>query len=459
MGSTKRAVSAAIFILFLSTSLRATTVSDDSFAIPGGDSYVAVKSQLSEVFWIGGESAPTQWSISPETPTAGDVIHFSGPTGVYSNACFASGALGGSPTLTIDRGNKTIELWFHPPAPGACLTYYDPVCGLEGSFGPLEPGEWMFFGHGQIPGGKNNGVAFLVPLTVDVAPAGVRKCSVKAGKSRKGEPARGLPDFVGRDSISFSGLLDAGIRDLVNADVIAVTIDSDYMPQPLPCVFAINDGSLKNGKYRSSRIKAGKNYPKLSFKFDAGKHKFAFAARKVDLSGLNCPISVTVEIGNYVAYVELDEDIVNGKKPIPIQFMVGVKDRLGVDKIKVKAGKKAGADSLAVKGGFSLKDEPSEITSMTLFLGDQPFDLTDDAGTFTYKRNSKTSEITSVAYKTKRGETPQIKARLDFVKCSYSVLIKKTELETTFGQTTFGVLIDMSLSDSDYNESAEVDLD
>ncbi len=104
-------------------------------------------------------------------------------------------------------------------------------------------------------------------------------------------------------------------------------------------------------------------------------------------------------------------------------------------------------------------DEPSEITSMTLFLGDQHFNLPDGAGTFTYKRDKKTSKITSVAYKSGKGETPQIKAKFDFIKCSYSVSIKKTELETTSGQTTFGVLIDMALSDSDYNENAPVDLD
>ena len=128
MGRAKRVVLAAMLILFLSISVRATTtVSDDSFAIPGGDTYVAVKSQPSEVSWIGGESAPTRWSISPETPTAGDVIHFSGPTGVHSNACYASGALGGRPTLTIDRANKIIELWFRPPVPDVCISFDESV--------------------------------------------------------------------------------------------------------------------------------------------------------------------------------------------------------------------------------------------------------------------------------------------------------------------------------------------
>ncbi len=47
---------------------------------------------------------------------------------------------------------------------------------------------------------------------------------------------------------------------------------------------------------------------------------------------------------------------------------------------------------------------------------------------------------------------------LGFIKCTYSVSIKKAELDTTSGKTTFGVLIGMSLSDSDYHESVEVNL-
>ena len=104
-------------------------------------------------------------------------------------------------------------------------------------------------------------------------------------------------------------------------------------------------------------------------------------------------------------------------------------------------------------------DEPSEITSMTLFLGDQHFNITDGAGTFTYKRDKKTSKIKTIAYKTDKGVIPQIKAKFDFIKCRYSVSIKKAELEKTSGQTTIGVLIDMTLSGSDYNESVEVNLD
>jgi len=59
--------------------------------------------------------------------------------------------MGGTPTLIIDSEEKTINLIFEPPVPAdPPQTEYDPVSGLEGYFGPLEEGTWLFFA--QFPG-------------------------------------------------------------------------------------------------------------------------------------------------------------------------------------------------------------------------------------------------------------------------------------------------------------------
>jgi hypothetical protein len=58
--------------------------------------------------------------------------------------------LGGTPTITIDPNQKTIELWFQPPPPFACPAVWYPVCGLKGWFGPLSDGNWLFYSE-QIP--------------------------------------------------------------------------------------------------------------------------------------------------------------------------------------------------------------------------------------------------------------------------------------------------------------------
>jgi hypothetical protein len=97
--------------------------------------------------WIYGESGPGSWTINPPNPGQTDVISYSGPLGsipFLGNSCMAEGYLGGTPMISIDNTNKIIELWFQGPAPTQCILIYQPVCGLQGTFGPLTPGNWTF---------------------------------------------------------------------------------------------------------------------------------------------------------------------------------------------------------------------------------------------------------------------------------------------------------------------------
>ncbi len=100
--------------------------------------------QAESIVWTRGTAPAAQWSISPADPGPSDVITFSGPTKVYSNSCVAENAMGGPPGLSIDSTSKTILLWFQGATTGICPMIYMPVCGVEGDFGPLEPGVWRF---------------------------------------------------------------------------------------------------------------------------------------------------------------------------------------------------------------------------------------------------------------------------------------------------------------------------
>ena len=135
------------------------TLVDDSIQMTGGfcqpwldgfcfqlDGVARKKHTAGEVSWIPGESSPAAWKIDPDTPSTSDMIYFSGPTAIFGNSCSAEASMGGTPTLTIDPVNKTVELWFQPPPPDICPNVWDPVCGLKGSLGPLEAGQWTFFG-------------------------------------------------------------------------------------------------------------------------------------------------------------------------------------------------------------------------------------------------------------------------------------------------------------------------
>jgi len=194
----------------------------------------------------------------------------------------------------------------------------------------------------------------------------VQKCKVKAGKSKKNEAVRGEQKFVGRDSISFAGTIDDITSDnLIGVNGIQITLWSTDVAKPLVEVFPVSDDYIK--KYKSPKS-TDKNDPKYSIKLDTKKGKFVFAAKNVDLTGLDCPLTLEIEIGDYLGAVQVNEDKVNGpKKLVPIQLMSGHRDRLRVDKIKVKEGKKKpSTDSLSVKGAFALADTSAPIGDVVL---------------------------------------------------------------------------------------------
>ena len=114
------------------------------------------------VSWVSGANPP-DLSRLPSNPTTNDVITFTIPTDTYSNQWRAEQILGGKPTLTIDPGQRRINLRFVPPAPPNVPGIYAPVSGLEGHFGPLEEGFWTFFVQFQ-------GTIFIDPFRVVFAP-------------------------------------------------------------------------------------------------------------------------------------------------------------------------------------------------------------------------------------------------------------------------------------------------
>jgi hypothetical protein len=156
----------------------------------------------------------------------------------------------------------------------------------------------------------------------------ITKCNVTAGSK------------LNSDKISISGLMDATADDFndannsSDANFVEVTISSENAEDMDPCVFTfpVNNKTFKKGKFSSAITSKPL---KMSFAFDTKKSKFSFSARNVDLTGLSCPVIVTIQIGNLSGSVSLDETIVNGpKKPIPINLLMGVKNSLRVDKPK-----------------------------------------------------------------------------------------------------------------------------
>ncbi len=245
----------------------------------------------------------------------------------------------------------------------------------------------------------------------------VTKCTIAAGSKDNS------------DAISLSGTLDTTADDISTASTIEVTINSDNIVNPCVQTFPISAKTFKKGKFNCSASNA-------SFALDTKTSKFSFTAKNVDLSGLSCPLTAQIKIGNYNATVEVDETIVNVGKPIPINLLVGVKNSLRVDNSKFTRDKNTGnITQVAVSGGFSDKnvnDANLLIYRLNITLGSQTFTI--PPNTF---KNAK-GKFTCSNVTLSGGEIAA--ATFDFNKCTFILTIKNTDFAADAGITDFGII-------------------
>ena len=261
----------------------------------------------------------------------------------------------------------------------------------------------------------------------------INKCTVGAGNK------------AGSDKISFSGKMNPVYDNLYLTNVIQITIDSNYMADPCVIMIPINNANYKKtGKFSYSGT--DENGAKKSFKLDFKTHKFSFIAQNVNLSGLSCPLKVGVDIAGFDANTSVDETIVNGKKPIPINLLTGVKNSLRVDKIKVKHGK---TDSLAVSGGFSV----NSVENAEANLVDSVFDVNLAGQSFSIPAKSfkgKNGKFTCSNVKLDGG-IGIAAAAFDFNKCTFTLTIKNASIDAYPGET-----VKFAINFANFTEDSEV---
>jgi hypothetical protein len=255
----------------------------------------------------------------------------------------------------------------------------------------------------------------------------ISKCVVTAGST------------INSDKISISGLMGATANDFndannsSDANVVKVTISSEDMV-PYVITFPVNGKTWKKDKFSYSGTEDG---VKKSFQHNVKTGKFSFTANKVNLSGLSCPLTVQIEIADYNNTVELDESIVNGKKPIPINLLMGIKNSLRVDKIQAKRSTRMpNSDQLIIKGGFAVANTDVNMVIV-------PFTITLDSQTFTLPVSSfKAGKRKFSCSKINVSEGGTASATFDFNKCIYSLIIKNIDIAAGPGIWDFNMEFD-----------------
>ena len=265
----------------------------------------------------------------------------------------------------------------------------------------------------------------LVNPALDHYYASITKCTVSAGKNNLGK-------------ISISGLLDVSAGDLNDANSIQITVDSNDMVTQCVKTFPVDGNSFRNGKYSYSLTENGS---KKSFKYDTATGKFSFTAKNVDLSGLSGPVIMQITIGDSAGAAQAGETIVNGRrKPVPIKLMLGIKNKLRIDKCKVSRDK----DKLSVKAALAVED--SDIN-----LADVNFVVTLDSQTFTISAGSFVATNNKFICKDADVSVGGLATgTFDVNNCSFKLTIKQTSVTAPSGYQLLGINF------ADFNESGLV---
>ena len=265
----------------------------------------------------------------------------------------------------------------------------------------------------------------LVNPALDRYWVSITKCTVTAGKNNIG-------------TISISGVMDVNANNLNDTNSFAITIDSNNMLSPCTKIFPVDSNSFKNGKYSYA---LNDNGTKKSFKYDIATRKFSFAIKNLDLSGLSCPVTMRITIGDSSGTGHAGERIVNGlRKPAPIALMLGVKNALRIDSCKVTRGK----DKLTLKAAIAVEDTDVNLAdaNVAITLNSQLFTI--PAGGFVAK---KTKFVCTNAPISEGGLAT---GTFDANNCSFNLTIKQTSITSPSGY------VNLAIKFSDFNESGLV---
>lgn len=291
------------------------------------------------------------------------------------------------------------------------------------------------------------------PFTVTMT---INKCTVKAGRSSD------------QDSFAVSGTIESlGAINLAEAGQLYLKIISgtdQYLVYDQ--LITINAAEVKNGRFRYKHKDS--RYPKTAttLKIDTNKQTFYFKVKNVNLAGLASPVVVEGEIGGYkfmgTAYDSEPDylasggsvvrDVLNGKKPVPMQLMTGYSDSLRVDKCRFKLGRinKPGTDTLTIQGALAVEDPCMSIGGEDVFVSWGDYDITLYASDL-YPIGSRKA----FKYKKPKGTSSSIAAAIfDLEKCKFKIVIKRAGIGSQGNQVDFSIRI----GEDEFDETVSLQL-
>jgi hypothetical protein len=220
---------------------------------------------------------------------------------------------------------------------------------------------------------------------------------------------------AGTDSFSISGRFDPAVpTGFINGQMIMLQIGD-------PAFWTIKQALKQSGQ---KAIYSYTGTPNL--KLDLEKGTFKMWAKDVDLTGVAAPVIITLALGSYngagLAEDEGQDDVINGKKHMPLQLLIGQEDALRVDKVVCK--EETGlVKSLAVQGGLAMADDVdlSQIAG-TICWGNQQYPI--PLGGLVNKGADKYQ----YSKKATQGDSSTAVVLIDLAKCTFRIGLKNTAM-------------------------------
>jgi|GEM_PF-4673216 len=260
------------------------------------------------------------------------------------------------------------------------------------------------------------------------------KALVKAKKNREAP----------LDKIVLTGTLTEPPESFEGIDELAVQISCQEK------IFSDETITFDNTRVKLNNKNTKLNYvgPKESpyiIRINLDKKTFVVAAMGIDLTGMKDTITLGLSLGDFAAAGTAQENVINGKKLLPICLLYGDSDTLRVKNRKVN--KKA--TSLAVSGEFTMADPELDLSTVpiTITWGQQEFvipatDLT------RHKSGKKIFAGKKIALQS--GEIAKVNFNLE--KCTYKISIKNAAELSRTGTVPFAI----KFGNDGFQQNAEI---
>lgn len=248
---------------------------------------------------------------------------------------------------------------------------------------------------------------------------------------------------VSDDSITISGRYYITLAQLISTTQLCLSIyQADQLIWNTCVPFNFNEVTRKQGfSYNQNGVHITmKNFwNRLPVPYEyAGNIRLTL--RRADLTCLRSPLTLKAEIGDFVASAVADESldpaIINGSKPIPIQFLSGCTDSFRVDKLTIKNSSRANNDSVYIKGAITFRDEVPDLTLEDVSIGWGDATFTVPAGSF--KRASRTRPKYSCT-KAEAVDGGVVDALFDFKAGTFWLKVSKATLDTESDAVAFNL--------------------